>query len=111
MSGLCEAGGAQYAGSRVTNLLFAAGELVLGIAVGLIGARRGGSWFAAVVTLGVAACIAVVLYASVTVNTCPVGEDCEATTWANWTWLALGLVGLWLLAVAMGFALTDRFRR
>lgn len=95
----------------MANLLFAAGELVLGITVGLFGARRGGSWFAAAVTLGVAVCIAVVLYASATVNTCPPGEDCETTTWANWTWLALALVGLWLLAVGMGYGLNDRFRR
>ncbi len=111
LAGLCVAGGEPYAGSSVANLLFAAGELVLGITVGLLGARRGGSWFAAVVMLGVAACVAVVLYASVTVNTCPAGEDCEATTWANWTWLALALVGLWLLAVGMGYGLADRLRR
>jgi hypothetical protein len=96
--------------SVVTEILIFAAELVLGMTVGLIGALRGGSWFGAVVTLGVAICITAVLYASATVNTCPNGEDCEPTTWANWTWLGLGLVGLWLLAVAMGYALPSRFR-
>jgi hypothetical protein len=43
-------------------------------------------------------------------RTCPAGAECEPVTWANWTWVGIALVGFWLLAVAMGYALSERFR-
>ena len=79
------------------------------MAVGALGSRRGGVWFGAVVVLGVVACAGIDTYAALD-YTCPAGEECDPTTWADWIWPGLGLVGLWLLAVAMGFALGDRFR-
>jgi len=79
------------------------------MAVGAVGSRRGGRWFGAVVGLGVAVCVAVVAYAART-STCPAGAECDPVTWADWIWPTLGLVGLWLIAIAMGFAVGDRFR-
>jgi hypothetical protein len=92
------------------GMLFAAGELGLGMAVGFAGARVGGRWLASGIVLGTLVCAGIAVYAAVGVNPCPNGEDCETTTWANWTFLGVALVGFWLLAVAMGYALSDRFR-
>ena len=60
--------------------------------------------------LGLVVCVAVDAYAASGWN-CPAGADCEPVTWANWTWLGIGMGGLWLLAAAMGFAVADRLRR
>jgi len=92
------------------EVLFGLGELVLGFSVGYAWERIGSWLYPAVVAAGVAVCMAVVLYASQTVNPCLAGADCEATTWANWTLLGVGAVGFWLLAVAMGFAVSTSLR-
>jgi hypothetical protein len=44
------------------------------------------------------------------VSTCGEGEDCDPVTWPDWALLGAGMVGFWLLAVAMGFAVADRLR-
>jgi hypothetical protein len=94
----------------VRELLFGLGELVLGMAVGAAGSRRGGLWFGVALLLGVAVCAAVDPYVATAVSTCSEGEDCDPVTWADWALLGAGMVGFWLLAVAMGFAVADRFR-
>jgi hypothetical protein len=43
----------------VSELVFGFGELVLGMALGVAGSRRGGCWFGAALLLGVAVCAAV----------------------------------------------------
>jgi hypothetical protein len=80
------------------------------MAVGAAGSRRGGLWFGAALILGVAVCAAVDVYAA-SGWTCAARADCEPVTWANWTSLGIGMAGLWLLAVAMGFAVGDRLRQ
>ncbi|HEX5249565.1 MAG TPA: hypothetical protein VFW14_07865 [Gaiellales bacterium] len=93
----------------MVELLLGSGELVLGMAVGALGSRHGGRWFGAAVVLGVAVCAAVIAYAAQTYR-CPAGAECDPVTWVDWIWPTLGLVGLWLIAVAMGFAVGDYFR-
>ncbi|HXD68264.1 MAG TPA: hypothetical protein VN615_00270 [Gaiellales bacterium] len=92
------------------QLGIAGGELILGMIVGFAGGRWGGRWLTVIVALGVLANIGVDLRASET-YACPAGADCDPVTWANWAWLGIALVGGWLLAVAMGFALSIRFER
>jgi hypothetical protein len=93
----------------VVELLTAAGMLVVGMTVGVLGGRRGGAWGPAAIGLGIAACLGMVLWAR-GAWACPPGAECEPVTWANWTWLGIELIGLWLLAVAMGYALSLRTR-
>ncbi|MEP6642153.1 MAG: hypothetical protein ABJB93_09640, partial [Gaiellales bacterium] len=92
------------------EILFGAAELGLGMAVGFAGARAGGRCLPIAIVLGTLVCAGIALYAAIAVNPCPNGADCEPTTWANWTFLGVALVGFWFLAVAMGYALSDRFR-
>ncbi len=87
-------------------MLFGAGELGLGIAAGFAGARVEGRWFPTTIALGALICAGIVVYAAAVTH--PSGE--EPITWANWTFLGVALVGSWFLAVAMGYALSDRFR-
>jgi hypothetical protein len=88
------------------EVLFGAAELAFGIAVGFAGARVEGRWFPSTIALGALVCAGVVVYAATVVD--PSGE--EPITWANWTFLGVALVGFWFLAIAMGYALSDRFR-
>lgn len=99
---------ARYGSLPVIELLILAAELILGMALGFIGSRREGVWLPIMITFGSVVCAGIVLYAASS-YTCPAGAECE-TTWANWTWVGIALVGFWLLAVAMGYALSWRFR-
>jgi hypothetical protein len=83
-------------------------ELILGMTVGFVGGRRGGRWLSVIVALGIVINIGILLRSSQT-YTCPAGADCDPVTWANWAWLGLTFVGGWLLAAAMGYALSIRF--
>jgi hypothetical protein len=94
----------------VIEILIGAVELGVGIGVGFAGARVGGRWFSIAIVLGTLICAGIAISAAIVVNPCPNGEDCEPTTWANWTFIGVALVGFWFLAVAMGYALSDRFR-
>jgi hypothetical protein len=89
------------------EMLLGAGELGLGIAVGFAGARVEGRWFPTTIALGALVCAGIVVYAAVVTH--PSGE--EPITWADWTFLGVALVGFWSLALAMGYAVSDRFRR
>jgi hypothetical protein len=61
--------------------------------------------------VGVLTCVAAVVYAAVTqADRCSSAVDCEAPGVAIYVWFGLGAVGFWLLAVAMGYAVSDRFR-
>ncbi len=88
------------------EILIGAAELGLGMAVGFAGARPEGRWFPSAIVLGALICAGMVVYAAIVVN--PSGE--EPITWANWTFLGVAMVGFWFVAVAMGYALSDRFR-
>jgi ribose/xylose/arabinose/galactoside ABC-type transport system permease subunit len=94
----------------VIELTIAACELIFGMAVGFVGGRRGGRWLPIIVALGVFANLGGDLRASQT-YACPAGADCNPVTWANWAWLGIAMVGWWLLAVTIGYALTLRFDR
>jgi hypothetical protein len=91
------------------ELLIAATELLLGMGVGYAGARIATRWLPATILLGAFVCAGIVFYARST-YACPAGAECEPVTWANWTWVGIALVGFWLLAVGMGYALSERFR-
>ncbi len=88
------------------EILIGAAELGLGMAVGFAGARAEGRWFPSAIGLGALICAGMVVYAAIVVD--PSGE--EPITWANWTFLGVAMVGFWFVAVAMGYALSDRFR-
>jgi hypothetical protein len=92
----------------VIELGIAACELFLGMTIGFVGGRQGGRWFAVIVVLGIVANLGGDFRAAQT-YACPAGAECDPVTWANWTWLGIALVGWWLLAVAMGYALSVRF--
>ena len=92
------------------EILFGAAEPGLGMAVGFAGARIEGRWFPSAIAFGALVCAGIAVYAAIAVNPCPSGADCDPTTWVNWTFLGVALVGFWFLAVAMGYTLGDRFR-
>ena len=92
------------------ELAIMAASLLAGMTTGFIGSRRDGRWFPALVVFGILACIGIALGAAKT-YACPAGADCDPVTWANWTWAGIAMVGWWLLAVAMGYALSIRFRQ
>jgi hypothetical protein len=73
------------------------------------GARTSARWFRVAILVGTVVCGVIVLSARST-YACPAGEECEPVTWASWTWAGIALVGLWFLAVGMGYALRERFR-
>ena len=91
------------------ELVTAAGMLVVGMTVGVLGSRRGGTWLPVAIGLGTAACLGMVLWAR-EAWACPPGVEGGPVTWANWAWLGIALIGVWLLAVAMGYALSLRNR-
>ncbi len=93
----------------MAELLFAVGEIVVGIVVGFAWGRIGGRPFPIVLFVGAAVCVGIVVYAATSTNPCPAGEDCEPTTAANWIFLSAGLAGLWLLTAAMGYGVAGRF--
>lgn len=94
----------------MAELLVAAAALVGGIGVGFAGSRRPGGWFPLVVAVVAAACVATVVYGSSTPAACPAGAECEPETWTTWAWLGAALLGMWLIPVAMGYAISLRFR-
>jgi hypothetical protein len=91
----------------VFELLFGLGELIVGFALGLVWERKGGWPYPAGTGAGVAVCVALVVHAATTVNPCPAGSDCDPTTAADWTLLGVGASAFWLLAVAMGYAVSS----
>ncbi|HEY3766834.1 MAG TPA: hypothetical protein VGL44_16845 [Gaiellales bacterium] len=93
----------------MAEFLLGVGEIVVGMAVGFAWARIGGRPFPITVFAGAAVLVGIVVYAVTSTNPCPAGEDCEPTTAANWVFLSAGLIGLWLLAVAMGYGVAGRF--
>jgi len=93
----------------VFELLFGLGELVLGLTLGVVWERRGGWPFAAAAAAGVALCVALVVHTATAVDTCPAGADCDPTTLADWMLLGVGAAGFWLLAIAMGYAVSSTF--
>lgn len=93
----------------MVELLIGASELVLGFALGFGWARIGGRPFVVATAVGIAVCVGIVLRAATSADLwCSPGEDCEPTTRANWLFLGVGVVGLWVLAVAMGYGVAAR---
>ena len=93
------------------ELLIAGLMLAVGLVVGFAGARIGGRFLPAVLGLGVLTCVGAVAYAAATeADRCSSAVDCEAPGVAIYVWSGFAAVGFWLLAVAMGYAISDRFR-